>query len=150
MISSFLIALREGAEAALVVGIVFVYLDRTGRSRLARFVWAGVALAAALSLASAIALERWQISEDGFEGLLMLLAAVFVVTMIVWMNRVARHLRKQIEERVELFAQKTDLAAGLGLGADLASRGAFDRRSSGLDRYGTRAGARHCRRFLLL
>ncbi len=117
MISSFLIALREGAEAALVVGIVLVYLDRTGRSRLARFVWAGVALAAALSLAAAIALERWQISEDGFEGLLMLLAAVFVVTMIVWMNRAARHLRKEIEQRIESFAQKTDLAAGLGLGA---------------------------------
>ena len=116
MISSFLIALREGAEAALVVGIVLVYLDRTGRSRLARFVWAGVALAAALSLAAAIALERWQISEDGFEGLLMLLAAVFVVTMIVWMNRAARHLRKEIEQRIESFAQKTDLAAGLGLG----------------------------------
>lgn len=115
MISSFLIALREGAEAALVVGIVLVYLDRSGRSRLARFVWAGVALAAALSLAAAIALERWQISEDGFEGLLMLLAAVFVVTMIVWMNRVARHLRKEIEQRVESFARKTDLAAGLGL-----------------------------------
>ncbi len=116
MISSFLIALREGAEAALVVGIVLVYLDRTGRSRLARFVWAGVALAAASSLAAAIALERWQISEDGFEGLLMLLAAGFVVTMIVWMNRVARHLRKEIEQRIESFAQKTDLAAGLGLG----------------------------------
>ena len=116
MISSFRIALREGAEAALVVGIVLVYLDRTGRARLARFVWAGVGLAAALSLAAAIALERWQISEDGFEGLLMLLAAVFVVSMIVWMNRIARHLRKEIEQRVESFAQKTDLAAGLGLG----------------------------------
>ena len=115
MISSFLIALREGAEAALVVGIVLVYLDRTGRAYLARFVWAGVGLAAALSLAAAIALERWQISEDGFEGLLMLLAAVFVVSMIVWMNRVARHLRKEIEQRIESFAQKTDLAAGLGL-----------------------------------
>jgi len=116
LISSFLIALREGAEAALVVGIVLVYLDRTGRSRLARFVWAGVALAAALSLAAAIALERWQISEDGFEGLLMLLAAVFVVSMIVWMNRVARHLRKEIEQRVDALAQKSELAAGLGLG----------------------------------
>ncbi|HZP34720.1 MAG TPA: Fe-S-containing protein [Candidatus Acidoferrales bacterium] len=116
MISSFLIALREGAEAALVVGIVLVYLDRTGRSRLARFVWSGVALAAALSLAAAIALERWQISEDGFEGLLMLLAAIFVVSMIVWMNRIARHLRKEIEQRVEAFAQKSEFAAGLGLG----------------------------------
>lgn len=116
MISSFLIALREGVEAALVVGIVLVYLDRSGRSRLARFVWTGVALACVLSLAAALALERWHISEDGFEGLLMLLAAAFVVTMIVWMNRVARHLRKDIEQRVESLTQKSDLAAGIGLG----------------------------------
>jgi high-affinity iron transporter len=116
LISSFLIALREGVEAALVVGIVLVYLQRTGRSRLVRFVWSGVGLAAALSLAAAIALDRWKISEDGFEGLLLLLAAVFVVTMIVWMNRISRHLRKEIERRVDSFAGKSDLAAGLGLG----------------------------------
>jgi high-affinity iron transporter len=116
LISSFLIALREGVEAALVVGIVLVYLNRTGRSRLVRFVWTGVGLAAVLSLAAAIALDRWQISEDGFEGLLLLLAAVFVVTMIVWMNRVASHLRKHIESRVDSLASKSDFAAGFGLG----------------------------------
>jgi high-affinity iron transporter len=116
LISSFLIALREGLEAALVVGIVLVYLDRIGRARLARFVWTGVGLAVALSLAVAIALEKWQISEDGFEGLMLLLAAVFVVSMIWWMNRAARQLRKHIEQRVDSFAAKSDLAAGLGLG----------------------------------
>jgi hypothetical protein len=47
-----------------------------------RYVWAGVGLAAALSLVVAIALDKWQINEDGFEGLMLLLAAVFVVTMI--------------------------------------------------------------------
>ncbi len=51
MLSAFLIALREGVEASLVVGIILVYLARTGRSQLARFVWYGVAAAAALSLA---------------------------------------------------------------------------------------------------
>ena len=115
MISSFLIALREGLEAALVVGIVLVYLDRIGRARLARFVWTGVGLAVALSLAVAIALEKWQINEDGFEGLMLLLAAVFVVSMIWWMNRAARQLRKHIEQRVDSFAAKSDFAAGLGL-----------------------------------
>ena len=116
MISSFLISLREGLEAALVVGIVLVYLNRTGRPALVRFVWAGVGLATALSIVAAIALEHWQISEDGFEGLMLLLAAGFVVTMIVWMNKVARTLRKEIERRVDSFAQKSDLAAGLGVG----------------------------------
>jgi high-affinity iron transporter len=115
LLSAFLIALREGVEAALVVGIVLVYLNRTDRSNLVRWVWGGVTAAVASSLAVAIALERWKVSEDGFEGLLLLLAAVFVVTMIVWMNRVARHLKTEIEKRVEKHAAKSEFSAGLGL-----------------------------------
>lgn len=115
MLSALLIALREGVEAALVVGIALVYLNRTGRAQLARYVWAGVGLAVAASLAVSVALERWKVNQEGFEGLLLLLAAFFVVTMVVWMNRVARRLRKQIEQRVETYAQQTALAAGIGL-----------------------------------
>ncbi len=63
----------------------------------------------------AVALERWRISEDGFEGLMLLIAAVFVVTMIVWMNRVARHLKKEIEAKVESYAEKVGKAAGWGI-----------------------------------
>ncbi len=115
MLSALLIALREGVEASLVVGIILVYLARTGRGHLARFAWYGVAAAAALSLGVAVALERWRISEDGFEGLLLLVAAVFVVTMIVWMNRVARHLKNEIEAKVEAYAEKEGKAAGWGI-----------------------------------
>jgi len=115
VLSAFLLALREGVEAALVVGIILVYLSRTGRARLARFAWYGVAAAAALSLGVAVALERFRISEDGFEGLLLLVASVFVVTMIVWMNRVARHLKKEIEQKVEAYAERSGSAAGWGI-----------------------------------
>ena len=115
MLSAFLIALREGVEASLVVGIVLVYLTRTGRSQLARFVWYGVAAAAALSLAVAILLERWRISEDGFEGVMYLVAAAFVITMIVWMNRVARHLKKEIEQKIEMYVGRAGAAAGWGI-----------------------------------
>jgi high-affinity iron transporter len=115
LLSSFLIALREGVEAALVVGIVLVYLNRTGRAALVRWVWGGVTAATASTLAVAIALARWHVSEDGYEGLLLLIAAVFVVTMVIWMDRVARNLKKQIEERVEVYAGKSTLAASLGL-----------------------------------
>lgn len=116
MLSAFLVALREGVEAALVVGIVLVYLARTGRSHLSRFVWGGVAAAVALSLAVAIALERFNISEDGFEGLMYLVAAFFVVTMVVWMNRVAKHLRKDIEDKVEKYVERSGSSAGWGIG----------------------------------
>ncbi len=115
MLSAFLIALREGVEASLVVGIILVYLSRTGRAHLARYAWYGVAAAVALSLGVAIALERWQISEDGFEGVLLLAAAAFVITMIVWMNRVARHLKKEIEQKVEAYAVRAGKAAGWGI-----------------------------------
>jgi high-affinity iron transporter len=115
VLSAFLIALREGVEAALVVGIILVYLSRTGRAHLARFVWYGVAAATALSLGVAVALERWQISEDGFEGLMLLVASAFVITMIVWMNRVARHLKKEIEQKVEAYAARAGNAAGGGI-----------------------------------
>jgi len=117
MLSALLVALREGVEAALVVGIVLVYLNRSGRRALKSYVWGGVILACAASIGAALLLQRWAISEDGFEGLLMLVAAGLVVTMIVWMNRVARTLRKEIEHRVEAYAQKSTRAAGWGIGA---------------------------------
>jgi high-affinity iron transporter len=115
VLSAFLIALREGVEASLVVGIILVYMSRTGRAHLARYAWYGVAAAVALSLGVALALERWQISEDGFEGVLLLAAAAFVITMIVWMNRVARHLKKEIEQKVEAYAARAGKAAGWGI-----------------------------------
>ena len=115
MLSALLVALREGVEASLVVGIILVYLSRTARTHLAKYVWYGVGLASALSLAVAIALERWRINQDGFEGLLLLVAAVFVVSMIVWMNRVARHLRKDIEQKIDAYAERAGATAGWGI-----------------------------------
>lgn len=116
MLSALLVALREGVEAALVVGIVLVYLNRTGRRALTTYVWGGVILAAGASFGTAVLLQRWRVSEDGFEGLLMLVASVLVVSMIVWMNHVARSLKKQIEQRVENYAQQSTSAAGWGIG----------------------------------
>ena len=115
MLSALLVALREGVEASLVVGIILVYLSRTARAHLSKFVWYGVGLASALSLAVAIGLEHWRINQDGFEGLLLLVAAVFVVSMIVWMNRVARHLRKDIEQKIDAYAERAGAAAGWGI-----------------------------------
>jgi len=115
LLSAFLIALREGVEASLVVGIILVYLSRTGRRALSRYVWSAVALATALSLAVAIILERFRIDQDGFEGAMLLIASFFVITMIVWMNRVARHLKKEIESKVEGYAVKAGSAAGWGI-----------------------------------
>ena len=75
-----------------------------------------MALAVLASFAAAVLLDRWQVSEDGFEGLLMLVASALVISMIVWMNRVARHLKKHIEDRVEAYAQKSTSAGGWAIG----------------------------------
>ncbi len=91
MLSALLVALREGVEAALVVGIVLVYLNRTGRAALAKYAWAGVALAVAASVAAAVRPAALARQRRWLRRLLMLVAAALVVTMIVWMNRVARH-----------------------------------------------------------
>jgi high-affinity iron transporter len=115
LLSSLLIALREGVEASLIVGIVLVYLNRSGRAALARYVWAAVALAVAMSGVVAYLLSYWNINEDGFEGVLLLVAAFFVVTMVVWMNRIARKLKKEIESRVAKLAERPERAAGWGL-----------------------------------
>ncbi len=116
MLSALLVALREGVEAALVVGIVLVDLERSGRRALKTYAWGGVILACAASVTAALVLQRWAISEDGFEGLLMLVAAALVVTMIVWMNRTARTLRKDIERSVESYARQSGRVAGWGIG----------------------------------
>ena len=133
MLSALLVALREGVEAALVVGIVLVYLNRTGRRALTKYVWAGVALAAAASVVAAVLLDRWKVSEDGFEGLLMLVASALVVTMIVWMNRVARTLRKDIESRLETYAQQVHSRGRMGNRSFRVSDGGARRRGTCID-----------------
>ncbi len=116
MIAALFLALREGLEAALIVGVVLVYLDKAGRAALSRYVWAGTGLAVLGSIGVGALLQRWRISEDGYEGILMLVAAVLVVTMIFWMNRVARTLRTEIEQRVDSLSRRGDTAAAFGLG----------------------------------
>jgi FTR1 family protein len=115
LLSSLLIALREGVEASLIVGIVLVYLNRSGRAALVRYVWTAVGCAVLMSGVVAYLLSYWNINEDGFEGVLLLVAAFFVVTMVIWMNRIARKLKKEIEMRVAKLAERPERAAGWGL-----------------------------------
>ncbi len=117
MLSALVIALREGVEAALVIGIILIYLGRTGRAHLSRHVWIGVAAAIVASFGGAVALDRWQVNQEGFEGVLMLVAAFFVVTMVWWMSRVSRTLKQEIEQKVETYAQQATVGAKLALAA---------------------------------
>src|SRR3974390_846323 len=105
MLQAFIITLREGVEAALIVGITLAYLSKIGRSDLRKSVYAALASAFAGSIGIAILLSRLQWNQDIFEGWVMLVAAVFVVTMIVFMMKTGRKLKGEIEGKIGLFAR---------------------------------------------
>ncbi|HEU4389488.1 MAG TPA: Fe-S-containing protein [Blastocatellia bacterium] len=104
MFESLVVTLREGVEAALIVAIVIAYIRRIGRPELARSVYLGLAAAVAASVMGAVVFRRLEISEEWFEGWTMLIGSVFVATMVIWMWRTARHLKGEIESRVNLIA----------------------------------------------
>ena len=104
MFSALVVTLREGVEAALIVGITLVYLSKIGRPELRRTVYYALAAAVIGSVGGAIALSYLPITQDSFEGWVMLIAAVLVVGMIVFMMRTARKLKGEIESRVGSLA----------------------------------------------
>lgn len=106
--SSLVITLREGIEGALAVAIVFLYLRKTGRIQFLSAVWWGVGLAIAASIAGAFLLEKLPVSGEILEGILMLIAAVFVGTMILWMWKSAKGLKREIEEKLDQISQSQE------------------------------------------
>jgi len=107
MIESFIIALREGIEIALVLGIVIVYLRKIERESLLVSVYIGLALAILASFGGAILLQKLAIDQESLEGLFMMAAAIFVISMIVWMWLTAKKIRSEIEEKVGTIAVHT-------------------------------------------
>ena len=106
MIPGFILTLREGLEAALVISLVLGSLNHIQRSDLNRFVWQGALIAFILSVLAAVGLnilgtEFKDPAEAIFEGLTMLLAAGILSWMIFWMQRQARSLKGKIENSVQ-------------------------------------------------
>lgn len=102
MLPTFVIGLREGLEAALVVGIIAAFLARQGRRDALRQVWLGVAAAVILCLGVGLALHLLERSlpqqaQEGLETVIGLLAVAMVTWMIVWMRRNARRLKGGLE-----------------------------------------------------
>ncbi len=100
MLQALVVMLREGVEAALIVGIVLAYLLKIGRSDLKRTVFWALGAAFLCSITAAIVLNRFEVNSDQFEGWVMLVAAFFVASMIVFMMKTARYLRAHIEGRL--------------------------------------------------
>ncbi|MEY9929420.1 high-affinity iron transporter [Catenulispora sp. GP43] len=118
---SFLIGLREGLEAGLVVSILLASLAKAGRKDRAGSVWLGVAAAAALSLSFAAVLTFTSAhlppkAQDVFGGAMALLAVAFVTTMVFWMRRASASMSGDL---------KAKLAAALGASAGMLVFTAF-------------------------
>jgi high-affinity iron transporter len=104
MLQAFIITLREGVEAALIVGITLAYLTKIGRAELRKTVYAALIAAFLGSIGVAVVLSRTHLNEDTFEGWIMLVAAFFVVTMVIFMMKTGRKLKGEIEGKVGLLA----------------------------------------------
>ena len=114
MLQSFVITLREGLEAFLIVAISLAYLKKTGRGELVPAVKWGIVIAIALSIAAGILLQQAR-NQALWEGLLAIVAAISVGTLIVHMWRTGRKMKANIEGRLELSAQRAGTAAFLGV-----------------------------------
>lgn len=109
MLPSYLLSLREGIEAALIVGIVLGALRQMRRTDLSSAVWMGVLSASVLSVLAGVLLTTFGLSFEGrseqlFEGIAMLLAAGVLTWMIFWMNRQARNIKGELESGVHKAA----------------------------------------------
>lgn len=110
MLPSYILSLREGLEAALIIGIVLSVLRQMRRPGLASAIWAGTGSAAVLSILTAVLLTRLGLeledpAEAIFEGITMLLAAGILTWMIFWMSQRVRNMKAQLESSVQHASQ---------------------------------------------
>lgn len=115
MLSTFIITLREGLEAALIVGILIAYARKSGRDTLVKPIWWGVASAIALSLGlgAFLSFTSMTLSDDAemtFAGTTSLIAVALVTWMIFWMKKTARNLRDELAGKLEKAAIGGSLA----------------------------------------
>src|SRR3972149_11186693 len=100
MIESLVITLREGIEAALVVGIILAYLAKTQRTALNRYVYVGLGLAVAASIGVAAFFQAigFDPENEVLEGAMLGIGGVFLDTMVLWMARTAKNIQRDMED----------------------------------------------------
>jgi high-affinity iron transporter len=117
--SNYLIGLREGLEASLVVCILIAYLVKTGRRDALKPIWTGVGIAVLIAMGFGCVLEFGSQeltfeAQEALGGSLSLVAVALVTWMVFWMRRTARHLKSDLHG-------KLDAALAMGTGALVAT-----------------------------
>src|SRR3954469_1755706 len=114
MLQMFVITLREGIEAFLIVAIALAYLRKTGRDTLVPAVFWGTGAGVLLSIILGVKLAQFAV-QPLWEGILALISVVLFTSMVIYMLRTAKHLRSHIGARLEAAAQKSGSGAWLGV-----------------------------------
>jgi high-affinity iron transporter len=114
MLQAFVITLREGLEAFLIIGISLAYLRKSGRRELIPAVHWGIGLSVLLSMFAAYLFQKAS-NQALWEGVLALVAAVSVATLTVHMWRTAKKIKGEIEGQLRLSTEKSGTAAWLGV-----------------------------------
>jgi high-affinity iron transporter len=113
MLASFLLALREGLEGALIVGILLGTLTKLGRTRAKTAIWSGTGFAILLSIIAGYVLNLLGGSFEGraeeiFEGITMLVAAGILTWVIVWMQNQSREINQKLKDNVKQATDRND------------------------------------------
>ena len=131
MLPTFVIGLREGIEAALIVGILAAYLRQRGRQDALRWVWLGVGLAAGLCLMIGVLLnllERTlpQKEQEGLETIIAVVAIAFITYMILWMRRHARGIKHTLEHDASSALARNTVTAFIAMSFFAVLREGFE------------------------
>jgi high-affinity iron transporter len=113
MLQALIVTLREGVEAALVIGIAVAYLNKAGRNELIRWVYAGLVAALVSSVGLGVLFARFKWDTDRFEGWVMLAAGALVASLVFMMWRAGKSMKAEIESG--LSKAFNSAAAGPGL-----------------------------------
>lgn len=115
MLQTFVITLREGVEAALVIAITVAWLRKTGRRDLMPTVYHALISAVIACFLAAWAFTKIEYNEDAYEGWVLLISAVFVFSMVVWMSRHGGKLKGEIETRLQKDTAESGSRSGVFL-----------------------------------
>lgn len=113
MFQSFVITVREGVEAFLIVAISIAFLKRTGRQKLLKAVYWGIVVSVVLSLGTGMLLRQGA-NQSLWEGILAAVAATLVGTLIIYMWRAARTMKQDIETRLQSASDQISTPGALG------------------------------------
>ena len=111
VVPGLIVGLREGLEGALIIGIILAYLTKIGQRSLHRYVFigTGAALAGSIGIAGLLALLHLKFTGTGealFEGVAAILAVLVLTSMVLWMMKAAKDIRRHVEERINLLVDR--------------------------------------------